>query len=398
MIKYFLNEPYLSEKEKEYVLDVLDSGWLSSQGKHTKIFEEKFAEMVGVKYALAVQSGTAALHTALLALNIGEGDKVVTPNFTCGACATSVLQTGATPVILDVENETFCLDASILEDYIKREGRPAAVMLVHVYGFPARDLEKIIEICKREDIFLIEDCSEAHGAEYNGKKVGSFGIVSVFSVRSEKMIGVGEGGLILTNNRDIINRSLYWASRAAPYRNKKDPYWYKYLYTGVGMNYLMPHLLGAVGRAQIENFPNIMLRKKLIGERYQSLFMSEKGVQLQRTIQNTKPVYWLNTIILKDKSKIEVRRLGEILINNGLEIRPTFWPLGNQPIFERYSWGMQNVGNFLFENGIVMPSTAVSLSENNCRGVEEIFKIFKESQERKIKENLVSFSLTNQFK
>src|SRR3989344_1279775 len=161
MIKYFLNEPYLSEKEKEYVLDVLDSGWLSSQGKHTKIFEEKFAEMVGVKYALAVQSGTAALHTALLALNIGEGDKVVTPNFTCGACATSVLQTGATPVILDIEDETFCLDANILEDYIKREGRPAAVMLVHVYGFPARDLEKIIEICKREDIFLIEDCSEA---------------------------------------------------------------------------------------------------------------------------------------------------------------------------------------------------------------------------------------------
>lgn len=392
-MKYFLNEPYLGEKEKEYVLDVLDSGWLSSQGKHTKIFEEKFAEMVGMKYALAVQSGTAALHTALLSLNIGERDKVVVPNFTCGACVTSVLQTGATPVILDVEDETFCLDASILEDYIRKEGRPTAVMLVHVYGFPARDMEKVIELCKKEDIFLIEDCSEAHGAEYNGKKLGSFGDISVFSVRSEKMIGVGEGGLILTNNKEIINRAFYWASRAAPYRNKKDPYWYKYLYTGVGMNYLMPHLLGAIGRAQIENFPKIVLKKRSIGEKYQSLFTNEKGIQLQKTISGAKPVYWLNALILKDKSKTEVRKIGENLIDSELEIRPAFWPLGNQPVFERYSWGPQNAGNFLFEKGIVMPSS-VSLSENNCRGVEEIFKIFNEAQEKEIKEKVISFSLT----
>ena len=141
-MKYYLNEPYLKGKEKEYVLDVIESGWLSVKGKHTKIFEQKFAEMVGVKYALAVQSGTAALHTALLALGVGKGDKVVIPNYTCAGNITSVLQCQATPVILDVEKDTFGLDANRLEEFLKQE-KPKVVMTVHIYGFPASDTKKI---------------------------------------------------------------------------------------------------------------------------------------------------------------------------------------------------------------------------------------------------------------
>lgn len=374
--KYYLNEPYITNKEKEYVLDVLESKWLSVKGKHIKIFEEKFAELIGVRYALAVQSGTAALHTALLALGIGKEDKVVIPNFTCAASATSVIQCGADPVILDVEKDTFGLDANILEDYIKKEGKPKAVMLVHVYGFPARDIEKIVDICKKEKIFLIEDCCEAHGAEYKGKKVGSFGDIAVFSVRSEKMIGVGEGGLVLTDDYGLIDKALYWASRAAPYRGKDDPYWYKYYYTGVGMNYLMPHILGAIGRAQIENFNEIFSKKKNIGEKYYSIFKSINEIKLQKKLDGASPAYWLNIILLENKSKENVRKIGEKLIESGIEIRSAFWPLGNQRFFKKYAWGSQEVGTYLFEKGIVLPSS-VYLADNNCKSIEEIFYIFQ---------------------
>jgi len=216
MTKYYLNEPYLKGDEEKYVLDVLRSGWLSVKGKHTKIFERKFAELVGVSHALAVQSGTAALHTSLLALGVKEGDRVVIPNYTCSASVTTPLQCNATPVILDVENETFGLNAGGLEKYIKKEGKPKAVMVVDVYGFPARDKEKIIDICKKEDIYLIEDCCEAHGAKYKGKTLGSFGDIAAFSTRSEKMMGVGEGGLIATDDDELIENAFYWAARASP--------------------------------------------------------------------------------------------------------------------------------------------------------------------------------------
>jgi len=373
--KYYLNEPFLEGKEEEYVLDVLRSRWLSIKGKHTRIFEEKFAEMVGLRYCFAVQSGTAALHTALLALGIKKGDKVVIPNFTCGGSASSVIQCGATPVILDVEPETFGLDYNQLEKYLETE-KPKAVMIVHVYGFPARDTEKIVQLCREKEISVIEDCCEAHGAEINGKKVGTFGDIAVFSVRSEKMIGVGEGGLILSDNQKLMDNAFYWGQRAAPYRRDKDPYWFTYLYTGVGMNYAMPHLLGAIGRAQIENFSEILRRKTAVGQKYQELLSQIQGVRVQKIIESHKPVFWLNAIVLEDKTPAFTHQIGEELLEEGVEIRPGFWPLGEQPPFESSAWGKQDVGKYLFDHILVLPSS-VYLENNNCKAVNEIVDILK---------------------
>lgn len=369
-MKYYLNEPYLKGREKEYVLDVIESGWLSVKGKHTKIFEEKFAEMVGVKHSLAVQSGTAALHTALLALGVKKGDKVVVPNYTCSGNITSILQCNATPIILDVEKETFGLNADRLEEFLKQE-KPKVVMIVHIYGFPARDTKKIVEICKRENIFLLEDACEAHGAELEGKKLGSFGDISVFSVRSEKMIGVGEGGFVLTNNKELIDKAFYWAARASLYRRKESPYWYQYYCGDVGMNYLMPHLLGAIGRAQIENFDEILTRKRKVGEKYVSILKNIEGIKLQKRIQDSNPCYWLNIVIFENESKERVREIGKKFIEEKIEIRPAFWPLGDQKAFKEFTFGSQDVGNYLFERGLVLPSS-IFLSENDCKGVEEI--------------------------
>jgi len=370
MKKYRLNEPFLKGKERKYVLDVLESGWLSVKGKHTIAFEREFAKMVGTKYALAVQSGTAALHTALLAMGVGKGDTVVIPNYTCAGCATSVVQCDATPVILDVEPDTFGLDANILEEVLE-EISPKVVMPVHVYGFPARDTERIARLCKEQNILLLEDCSEAHGALIGDRCVGTFGDVATFSVRSEKMIGVGEGGLILTDNKDLIDKAYYWASRAAPFRTKNDPYWKAYIYTGIGMNYLMPHLLGAVGHAQIENFDEILSRKRAVGMAYQGLLSDVKGIRLQKLIEHHNPVFWLNMVIFEQLTTDAVRQIGNKLIEKGVEIRPGFWPLGNQQLFQGMSWGKQDAGTYIFEHGIILPSS-VYLADNDCEAVNEI--------------------------
>ena len=201
-MKYLINSPSLSSLEKKYVNEVLKSTWLSSNGVHTQEFEKKVCKFLGVKYSMAVQSGTAALHLALKTMGCKNGDRVVIPNYSCSSNLTSVIQCGAKPIIVEVENNTLGLNAELLKRAIKLH-KPKIVQLVHVYGFPANDTQKIVKICKENKILLLEDFSEALGAKIKNKKVGSVGDIGIFSIRSEKMIGVGEGGVLITNNNFI---------------------------------------------------------------------------------------------------------------------------------------------------------------------------------------------------
>jgi len=373
--KYRLNEPFLEGKEKEYVSDVLDSKWLSCKGKHTRIFEEKFAKTIGVKYALAIQSGTAAVHTAIMALGLKKGDAVLVPNYTCAGSIVGIIQCGARPVILDIEPDTFGLDVNLVKKYIKKE-KPKAIMVVHVYGFPARDTQEISALCKKHGIILIEDTSEALGVKIGDRAVGTYGDIAVYSIRSEKMIGVGEGGVVVTNNKKLIDRAFYWASRAAPYRTGSDSYWKIYQYTGVGMNYMLPHLLGAVGRAQTENFKEILRRKKAVGMRYHDLLKNIPGIRLQRIIDGYSPVFWLNAVIFENLKTSEIHNIGEKLIKLGIEIRPGFWPLGDLKVFKKMKYGGQKVAMQIFHKGIILPSS-VYLADDDCQQVNQIVKILK---------------------
>lgn len=377
--KYYLNEPDIGSKETEYVTKVLEQGWLSGGGEFTKKFEDTFAQFIGVKHALAVQSGTAALHTAMLAMGVKPGDKVVVPNYTCGACVTSILQTGAEPVIIDIDPKTFGVDTQILEEVLSTQ-KVKVVMVVHVYGFPVRDFDKIIELCKKYGVLLLEDASEAHGATYKGRKIGSFGDMAVFSVRSEKMIGVGEGGLVLSNNLQLMERANFYASRAAPHRSNKDPWWHKYIYTDVGMNYKLPHILGAIGLAQIEKFPSILAKKKFVAQTYRQLFQGTAGVSLQEIAPDTEPCFWLNCIRI-DKPEEVMHKIGDDLIAQGIEIRPAFWPLSDLPAFRKYSYGWHGQAMKLLRELIVLPSS-VKLAENNGQGVKEIVDIVKKTIEK----------------
>ena len=373
-MKYLINSPNISKKENEYVLDVLKSTWLSSNGYHTKIFEKKFSKTVNRKYSLAVQSGTAALHLVLRSIGCGKKDNVIIPNFTCVSNISSVAQCGSMPIILEVESETLGLDFNILETAIKKY-RPKALQLVHVYGYPARDTLKILKLCKKYKIYLIEDASEALGAKIGNRKIGSLGDVSVFSTRSEKMVGVGEGAIISTDNKILFDKICLLASRNAPFRGKKDPYWKKYYSSGEGYNYLMPHLLGAVGRAQIEKFKNdTLIKKRKVGSYYRKIFCEKNFFSTQKIIKGNKAVYWLNSIYFKELNKNKVIKLATYLQSKGIEVRSGFWPMSDLKNFNsKYIKGKKNISKEIFEKSIVLPSNT-SLKE---RDIKYFFNLIK---------------------
>ena len=378
MSKYRLNEPFLSELETRYVLDVLASNWLSSNGAHTESFERKFASYVGVKHCIAVQSGTAALHLALRALGVGENDRVIVPNYSCGASISSVAQCGAIPVVMDIEDATYGLDAENLERAIQKHS-PKAIQLVHVYGYPARDTLVIRELCDQYGIYLVEDACEALGATLNDKMLGQFGDIAVFSLRSEKMIGVGEGGVVVTSDGRLHDEALLLASRAAPFRGGESPYWRKYCYRGEGYNYLLPHLLGAVARGQIERFEGeILPAKRRVGLTFRELFSELSGIQLQTVIPQASPVYWLNTVFVEGLTREEVRELGEALIAQGVEIRSGFWPLSDMEGFKAEVFGSQEIAQSIFDHLLVLPS-ASSLTTEDLGVIRELFLTHREA-------------------
>ena len=356
-MKYSLNLPSLSSLEKKYVLDVVSTGWLSSNGTHTQIFQKKFLKLINRNYSLAVQSGTAALHLALKSLGCKSKDKVIIPNYTCVSNISSVAQCNAIPVVVEVERETLGLDYELVKKAIKKY-KPKILQLVHVYGHPARDTIKIINLCKKNRVKVIEDASEALGAKLDGKKIGSFGEISVFSTRSEKMIGVGEGGMISTNDTKIFEKISLMASRNAPYRNKKDPYWKKYFHLGEGYNYLLPHLLGAIGRGQVERFTKDMLpKKKSVGNFYKKIFKNKNYSLTQKRINNSTPVFWLNSLFFKNLTKNEVIKIAFSLEKKGIEVRSGFWPMSQLKGFKSiYVKGKKEVSKQIFEKSLVLPS------------------------------------------
>lgn len=367
-MKYPLNFPLISSLEKKYISDVLSSGWISVGGKYNKLFEKKFGEIINKKYNLLVQSGTAALHLALKAININKNHSVITPNFSCSANINCISQCGAKAIVVEIEKDTLGLDFELVKKAIIKF-KPKALQLVHVYGFPARDTYKIIQFCKKKKVIVIEDASEALGAKINGRFVGSFGDISVFSLRSEKMIGVGEGGIISTKNKNYYNNIDLMASRNMPYRKKKNKYWKKYISNGEGYNYNMPHILGAFGLAQLKKL-NFIIKKKIeVGKMYR--YEMKDFIFAQKILKGFKPVFWLNHIYLPKFSGTKVKRLGNYLIKNGIEIRTGFWPLINTKGVRKVLVNNgNNISNDLFNKLLILPSN-LKLNKSDIKFIKK---------------------------
>lgn len=345
------SQPVLNGNERKYLLDCLKRNWISFGGKYTQEFEKNFADFLGVKYALSCSSGTAALHLALVALGIGSGDEVIIPNFTIISSASTVIWTGAKPVLVDVD-QYFCIDPSKIEEKITKKTK--AIMVVHMYGNPA-NMDKIQTIAKKYHLFIIEDSCMAHGAMVGSKKVGSIGGIGCFSFYASKNITCGEGGMVVTSNRKIAKKIKLFRNYA-----EEKP---RFNHTVLGFNYRMTDLQAAIGLAQLERIEKIVKRKRQIAQNYRKLLKDCPEVILPKDPSWGKSVFWMFGILINSNFGISRDEIIKKLSQKGIESTRFFVPISDQPVFKKGKdirfpdiGGIYPVSEDISSRGLYLPS------------------------------------------
>ncbi len=316
--------PNFIGNEKKYVDDCIDTTWISSAGKYVGKFEKEFADYMGVKEAVSCCNGTVALHVPLIALGLQPGDEVIVPSLTYISTANVVRYCGAVPVFADSLADTWNIDP---ED-IRRKITPKTkgIIPVHLYGNPC-DMDPIMDIAREYNLFVLEDAAECHGAVYKGKKAGNFGIASTFSFFGNKIITTGEGGMIVTNDEELAKQMRVIKGQG------QDPN-RRYWFTRVGYNYRMTNIEAAIGLAQLENIEtHIAQRRKVASWYMEELNGMEDYVELQHVTEGAESVWWMFSVLLKDKAKITRDELILRLEKDNIETRPLFYPMHQMPVY-----------------------------------------------------------------
>lgn len=360
-------EPSIGEEEIASVKAAVESGWVSSIGEYIPRFEDGFATYCGVKYGVATSNGTAALHLALAALGIGEKNEVLIPCLTFIATANTVTFTGATPVCVDSHPEYWCMDPERIESKITR--RTKAIIPVHLYGHPC-DMEPIIRIAQAHNLHIVEDAAEAHGAEYYGKRAGSFSHIACFSFFGNKIITTGEGGMCLTNDDELARRMKILRDHGT---TPGKPYWHEV----IGFNYRMTNLQAALGVAQLGKLDKFIAMKRQLAEWYKESLgeLSSQGVvQLSPEMPWARSVYWMYSMLLDDRFGLSRDELIERLRERGIETRPFFYPVHSMPMYQ--SKEKFPVAEELSRKGINLPSS-VNLTPEQVRYIAETIKELK---------------------
>lgn len=340
--KYPVYYPSLNGNEKKYVNECLDSSWISSKGKFIKEFEENFAKYIDIKHATAVSNGTVALHLALLALGIGPGDEVIVPTFTYIASVNSISYTGATPVFVDSLAENWQMNP---QDVLKKiTNKTKAIMAVHLYGHPC-NLDELVKISKDNSLFLIEDCAESFGSKYNDKYTGTYGDISTFSFFGNKTITTGEGGMVVTNDDTLYQRSIHFKGQGLAHHRE---YWHDV----IGYNYRMTNICAAIGLAQLERADEILKSKRRIAERYNKNLAS-LPLTLHKEIGNVIHSYWMYTVLVEKSEQRDILR--QTLANQGIETRPAFYPCHTMPMYST-KYQKHPIAENLGWRGINLPS------------------------------------------
>jgi perosamine synthetase len=338
------------------------SGWVSSKGAFIEEFEKEFASYTGVRCGVTVSNGTVALHLALKALGIKRGDEVLVPALTFVAVANAVLYVGAKPVFVDSNADYWCLDPLMVEKKITKKTK--ALICVHLYGHPC-DMDPLVKLAKTYNLHLIEDCAEAHGAEYKGKKVGCFGVISCFSFYGNKIITTGEGGICLTNDETLARTMTKLRDHGM---NSEKRYWHDV----VGYNYRMTNLQAALGVAQLKKLDRFIAIKRQNAKLYGSLLGELPGLTLHPEMPWAKNVYWLYCILI-DKNLLKIDR--DALITKlsacGIETRPFFYPINHMPPYKKYA-AQDNfsVAQNLSLTGINLPSSVKLTADEIYRVVD----------------------------
>lgn len=357
-------QPIFAGNELKYVTDAVLSGWVSSVGTYVTAFEQAFAKFCGVEHAISTCNGTAALHLALLGLGIGPGDEVIVPSFTFIATANAVRYVGAQPIMVDVENRYWQIDENKIEEAIT--ARTRAIIPVHLYGHPAK-MDAIMKIAKKHSILVIEDAAEALGAEVNGKRVGAWGEINAFSFFGNKIITTGEGGMLTTNNKALADKIRKLRDHGM---SRERRYWHDVL----GYNYRLTNLQSAVGLAQLERVDEILKKKIQIAAWYNRELAGVKGIVCPRKAAWAKNVYWMYSICI-DPKRVRIGRdeLMEKLRKEGVDTRPFFVPVHQQPIYSEYSGLHLPNAEYLSTVGLNLPSS-ISLGESDIMFITKKIK------------------------
>ena len=381
-----VSEPLIGAKEIEYVNECLRTGWISSAGRFIEEFEQKWAEYCGMKYGIAMSNGTTALQAAVGCIELQPGDKVIMPTFTIISCAQAIIYNGGVPVLVDCDPRTWCMDIDQMRHEVEAEmrkgdGKLKAIMPVHIYGHPA-DMDPILELAEKYNLKIIEDAAEVHGAEYlsgrdtpkaHWKRCGSFGDLSAFSFYANKLITTGEGGMVLTNNPA-------YAEKARRLRNLYFLPEQRFRHTELGHNFRLTNLQAAIGLGQLERMDEIIAKKRWIGKAYTERLQGIPGLQLPVEEGWARQVYWMYGVVLDENTGWDAVRFARILKGKGVETRPFFLGMHEQPVFLKIGL-FQNekypVAEHISRQGLYLPS-GLTLTEEKmdkvCQAIKSLCK------------------------
>jgi dTDP-4-amino-4,6-dideoxygalactose transaminase len=363
--KILLASPHMSDEgyEQQYVKEAFDTNWIAPLGPNVTNFEKEVCEKVGIGHAAALVSGTAAIHMALRACGVGEGDIVLCQSLTFSATANPIIYEKAIPVFIDSDIETWNMSPRYLEEALIKYPNAKAVIVVHLYGLSA-DMDKIVELCKKYNVTLIEDAAESLGTTYKGKYTGTFGNYGVFSFNGNKIITTSGGGMLLSNNQERIDKVRFWSTQA---RDKAR----HYEHSELGFNYRMSNVVAGVGRGQLKVLDQRVAKKQYIYEYYKNSLKEISDVEFMPINEWNSPNCWLTSIVLKGNVRpIDVI---EALEKENIESRPIWKPMHKQPFFEQYDYVGDNVGEYIFNNGLCLPSDTKIKDEQ----LDEIIRIIK---------------------
>ncbi len=366
--KIWLSSPHMGGKELRYVLDAFDTNWIAPLGPNVDEFETEMTKYLGTQHAAALVSGTAAIHLALIMLGVKSGDEVICQSFTFAASANPIVYQQATPVFIDSENETWNMDPQLLEvaikDRIKLGNKPKAIILVHLYGQPAK-LTEIISICNKYEIPLIEDAAEALGSKYNNKMAGTFSDFGILSFNGNKIITTSGGGMLVSSNREIINKARFLSTQA----RDEAPH---YEHSQIGYNYRMSNVLAGIGRGQLKELDLRVNQKRIISDFYKNILETVDGIDFQPELSNTKSNKWLTAITI-DKKRIgfDREKLRKEFEKHNIECRPLWKPMHIQPVYTSAPQYINGVSEKLFYDGLCLPS-GTNLSREDFNRIRSV--------------------------
>jgi dTDP-4-amino-4,6-dideoxygalactose transaminase len=364
--KIFLSSPHMSKEgyEMDYIQEAFDTNWIAPLGENVNEFEKELAAKVGSKAAAALSSGTAAIHMALMAAGVGQGDIVFCPSLTFSATANPIIYQNAIPVFIDSDCKTWNICPKALEEAFQRFPEVKAVIVVHLYGLSS-DMDKIVELCKKHNVVLIEDAAESLGTYYKGKHTGTFGDYGIFSFNGNKIITTSGGGMLISENAERISKVRFWSTQSRDQAKH-------YQHSELGFNYRMSNVLAGIGRGQLKVLDERVAKKKDIFEFYKRELGSLDGVEFMPINEWNEPNYWLSCMTLI--GKVRPIDIMDALEEAQIESRPVWKPMHLQPFFRKYDFIGTGVSDKLFENGVCLPSDTKMTDQE----LERIVGIIKE--------------------